>query len=653
MTSRQSRGLGWTGALGLLVLAAALDLVLAAVTPDAGTGVWWSVVGIHVGLLTLAPARWWPAPGSRRGRGHRRRRCWPRGTRSAAAAVDGVGTLAMAARGALVLRSGPGRLQLHSPGDLGRLMVAAASVGLIGVAADMAVTGVLGELQVPSIVVLTGVLSAHALSVLALVPLVLLAGRVRRQGPLWLLAVQVAVLAGTTYVSLAAEAAVPLTFLPVAALVWGAYAFDLATSAAELAVFTAVVIVVSARGTGPFGTLLADGTLDPRRRRRVHPGLRARRRPGHAPPGHRRPPAGTAPGQAERRRGAAAPQLRARAGRDADARRRPGRPARHRPQRRRRPDLRRPPRPAGRTAAARPGPPRRPAPAEHRRPARQRAGVARPRHGGGPPHQPRRPGALHLRGTRRGARLLRPAARRDPGAGGDPPGLHRPAAGRGDDRHGRLRHPRHRPPGRGDARQRRDPRDHRLRPREPGREGDLGHPRLAVHPSRPRGPAPVAQPLRPPGRAREHDLGPRRPSAAADLEQQRGAVRLRPAVVLRGDRGRRHRRARQHRAGHPPDAGLGEHGADRHRHRGPDHGVQLRGRAPAGPLGGRGVGASAGRLPRPRGGTPARGVEARTRGPATRPPPSWPSSSGWPTAPSHPRSTGPGSPPRAPGAWCR
>ncbi len=183
--------------------------------------------------------------------------------------------------------------------------------------------------------------------------------------------------------------------------------------------------------------------------------------------------------------------------------------------------------------------------------------------------------------------------------------------------------------------------------------GDLGHPRLAVHPPRPRGADRVAQPLRSPGRAREHDHCPRRPSAAADLEQQRGAVRRRPAGVLRGHRCRRHRRACQHRAGHPPDAGLGDHRADRHRHRA------------AGSPSSTPVPSTcwAARRPTRRGvrwpssSTPTRyaGAGARRTGAsrATRPPPSSPSSSGSPTAPSHPRSTGPGSPPRARAASCR
>ncbi len=108
-------------------------------------------------------------------------------------------------------------------------------------------------------------LSAHALSVLALVTLVLLAGTGAAAGTArgcW--PVQVAVLAGATYVSLATETAVPLTFVPGrGARVGGLRLRPRDVATVELAVFTGVVIVVSARGNGPFGTLLADGTLTP------------------------------------------------------------------------------------------------------------------------------------------------------------------------------------------------------------------------------------------------------------------------------------------------------------------------------------------------------------------------------------------------------
>ncbi len=180
------------------------------------------------------------------------------------------------------------------------------------------------------------------------------------------------------------------------------------------------------------------------------------------------------------------------------------------------------------------------------------------------------------------------------------------------DRHRRLRHPGDRRPGRRTPRQRRGPGHHRLPPRRAGRESGLGHPGLTVEPRRARGPADVAQPVRPAGGPRGHDPGQGRAPAPAGVEQQRGGLAVRRAGVLRGDRGGRDARARRHQDDQPPDAGLHRHRDRRHRPAGPDHQLQHRRRAPARlPRRGR-ARPTVRRLPRRRGARTARRDAGRT-----------------------------------------
>ncbi len=251
VTARLSLRLDWRTALGLLAAATALQIVMS--LAGTGAGGWTSVVGIHVGLLALAPWRWWPGL-----------LVGIVATTGVALVVDPPAALlvhaaaagVLAAAGAAVVRRGTAKL-LRTPGDLARLVAAAAVVGILCAALELA-TGLARVGVAPEGRVLAASLSMHALSVLVLVPVVLLVGRVPRRGPWWGVALHLGALAVATYLVFATESTVTAVIVPVALLGLAAYVFDLAVVSVELAAYLGVVMVLSARGLGPFGRLLPE-----------------------------------------------------------------------------------------------------------------------------------------------------------------------------------------------------------------------------------------------------------------------------------------------------------------------------------------------------------------------------------------------------------
>ncbi len=253
VTARLSLRLDWRTALGLLATATVLQIVLSLL----GTGPGWtSVVGVHVGLLALAPWRWWP-----------RLLLGIAATTGAAGALDvgppstlliqAVAAAVLAAAGAAVVRQGTAKL-LRTPGDLARLVVAASAVGGLCAVIELG-TGLARVGVAPEARVLAASMLMHALSVLILTPVVLVVGRVRRRGPGWGLALHLGALAATTALVFATDLPVTVTLIPVALLGLAAYVFDLAVVTLELALYLGLVTVLSARDLGPFGRLLPEG----------------------------------------------------------------------------------------------------------------------------------------------------------------------------------------------------------------------------------------------------------------------------------------------------------------------------------------------------------------------------------------------------------
>ena len=253
VTARLSLRLDWRTALGLLATATVLQIVLSLL----GTGPGWtSVVGVHVGLLALAPWRWWP-----------RLLLGIVATTGAAGALDvgspstlliqAVAAAVLAAAGAAVVRQGTAKL-LRTPGDLARLVVAASAVGVLCAVIELG-TGLARVGVAPEARVLAASLLMHGLSVLILTPVVLVVGRVPRRGPGWGVALHLGALAVTTALVFATDSTVTLALIPVALLGLAAYVFDLAVVTVELALYLGVVTVLSARGPGPFGRLLPEG----------------------------------------------------------------------------------------------------------------------------------------------------------------------------------------------------------------------------------------------------------------------------------------------------------------------------------------------------------------------------------------------------------
>lgn len=245
--------------LGVLVLGAT---AVRFAPPGSSVAVWWPAAGLAVAfLLATGPDR-------------RRGAIFVLGMVAAGGAANLYGGrpplaaacfgLANAAEAALVwwaLTRGRSRPSLASLEDLGRLLLATlAGAVLFGVLAGLTVSLTLDGTFVPTAYT---VAASHAAAVLTLAPLGV-AVSTRSSSPRRLedLLQWVALLGVTLWVFGSANG-IPLAFLPLPVLVWGATRLDLRTLAAQLAVLGVMVVLLTSEGSGPFAIAGRSGAIGP------------------------------------------------------------------------------------------------------------------------------------------------------------------------------------------------------------------------------------------------------------------------------------------------------------------------------------------------------------------------------------------------------
>ena len=244
--------------VGVFVLAAT---AVRFAPPGSSVAVWWPAAGLGVAfLLATGPNR-------------RRAAIMVAGVVvfSGAANLFGKPPLAAACFGvanateALVvwwlMTRGGRRPRLASLEDLGRLMLATLAGALVfGVLAGLTVTFTLDGTFVPTAY---AVAASHAAAVLTMAPLGV-AVSTRRSQPrrledllqwLALLAVAIWVFGSTN--------GLPLAFLPLPLLVWGATRQHLRTLAAQLFALGVLVVVLTSEGGGPFASAGRSGAVQP------------------------------------------------------------------------------------------------------------------------------------------------------------------------------------------------------------------------------------------------------------------------------------------------------------------------------------------------------------------------------------------------------
>ena len=177
---------------------------------------------------------------------------WYGGRPPLAAACFGVANAAESAVFWACMAGSGRRPRLGSLEDLGRLLLATvAGAATFGLLAGAAVKLTLAGTFLPTAY---AVAASHAAAVLVIAPLGVVV-RSRRSQRLRLEDVlQWVALIGVTLAVFGTTRAVPLAFLPLPVLVWGATRLHLRTVAAQLLVVSVVVIVLTNRGDGPFAT---------------------------------------------------------------------------------------------------------------------------------------------------------------------------------------------------------------------------------------------------------------------------------------------------------------------------------------------------------------------------------------------------------------
>lgn len=156
---------------------------------------------------------------------------------------------------------GSHRPRLASLEDLGRLLLATlAGAVVFGVLAGLTVTYTLDRTFFPTAYAVT---ASHAAAVLTLAPLGV-AVSTKATIP-WRLedALQGIVLLGVTLWVFASTNGLPLAFLPLPVLVWGATRLDLRALATQLAVLGVIVVLLTSSGYGPFAIAGKSGAVAP------------------------------------------------------------------------------------------------------------------------------------------------------------------------------------------------------------------------------------------------------------------------------------------------------------------------------------------------------------------------------------------------------
>lgn len=249
------------------------------------TGLGAAVFGLALLAVLLAPegsrvAAWWPAAGVAvagvaltRGRSRAGAVTVVAAASLAANVVGGrpvvlavcfavANTAEAAAAGWWLTRRGPA--SLRSPGDLGRLLVAAAGgAALAGLLAATAVVTRDGAAFTAGDLLLTwrSVAAAHAAAVLVIVPLLIPMDRRRDAVRWWEVAAHWAAAVGTTALVFSPGQELPLAFLVVPVLLGAALRSGTRSATGQLLVLGVVMTLLTSEGAGPFAA--AGRTTDP------------------------------------------------------------------------------------------------------------------------------------------------------------------------------------------------------------------------------------------------------------------------------------------------------------------------------------------------------------------------------------------------------
>ncbi len=231
---------------------------------ESDVAAWWPAAGVGTGLLVLSPVRRWPllllltvlVTAAANAIGNRD------------LVVSGLFGLANASEGLVVatlLGAHRSRPWLRSRTDFAHLILAAAAgATTVGLLAGGIVHVVLGG---PWLSTTFDVVASHGASQLLVVPLALLLtdpGATVRSGTRSrsVVVVQVVATVVTTVLVYRVGQTLPISFLPIPFLVWGALVLSLRAVAAEALAVGALTTVLTGRGGGPFADIavLSDHT---------------------------------------------------------------------------------------------------------------------------------------------------------------------------------------------------------------------------------------------------------------------------------------------------------------------------------------------------------------------------------------------------------
>jgi PAS domain S-box-containing protein len=252
----------WVGALVALVGIFVLGATAVRFAPPGSTvAVWWPAAGLAVSFL-LATARGWRAwlfvlgvvvfSGAANVYG---------GRPPLIGLCFGISNASEAAVVFWLLTRGGRRPRLASMEDLWRLLAATLAGALVfGLLAGLTVRYGLGG---PFLATVTAVTASHIAAVLVIAPLGIAAGirRTRRPGVEDL--VQWAVLVCLTTWVFNTDQVLPLAFLPIPVLVWGALRLGLRTVSVQLLVVGALAVALTSLGGGPFAAAAQGGGIRP------------------------------------------------------------------------------------------------------------------------------------------------------------------------------------------------------------------------------------------------------------------------------------------------------------------------------------------------------------------------------------------------------
>ncbi|MFA6574807.1 MAG: MASE1 domain-containing protein, partial [Nocardioides sp.] len=247
---RRSLGIG----LGFFVIFWLCVLSVRFAPEGSDVAVWWPAGGLGSAMLILSPPRQWAAliggivvvTGAANA---------VAGRDPDVSALFGVANASESLVLVAILGVRHGRPLLRAPEDLPRLLLAI--VAGAATSGTLAATTVMVMLDGSFVETWANVTAAHGAATLLIVPLALFVGDPRARESDDTRAIQafqvVATLAAFTVVHHTSEA-LPLAFLPLPLLVWGAQVLSPRALVAEAVAAGLLVTVLTARGGGPFGS---------------------------------------------------------------------------------------------------------------------------------------------------------------------------------------------------------------------------------------------------------------------------------------------------------------------------------------------------------------------------------------------------------------